>query len=43
MTTNAHSGNIVSIENGIQKKHKKLEKSGLTQFVWLQVAKTIYD
>jgi len=42
-TLNAHSGNIDLTENGIQKKHKKPEKSGLTQFVWLQVEKSIYD
>jgi len=43
MTINAHIGDTDSIENGIQEKHKKPEKSGLTQFVWLQTATTIYD
>jgi len=43
MTLNAHSESIISTGNGTQKKFKKPEKSGLTQFVWLQAAQTIYD
>jgi len=43
MTLNAHSGSIVSTENGTQKKLKKPEKSGLTQLAWLQAAQIIYD
>jgi len=42
-TLNVHSESIVSTENGAQEKLKKPEKSGLTQFVWLQVEQTIYD
>jgi len=43
MTPNAHSGSTALTENGTQKKFKKPEKSGLTQFVWLQAAQTNYD
>jgi len=33
MITNVYSGNIASIENGIQKKHMKLKKLELIQLV----------